>query len=421
MDDLFIKSVGYIKGKLEEANRTSYSNLMSKNFLFDNFECINTLNNLSRISLRKIRNLKNPKILNKTTKNKCLAETPELKQKKLKEKDQVRKKLKIELSMLQSNEILQTSAVLMPEALTIPGSEKPLISTKLSDTVCQTTSEKLKFCYVCKKTFMEAHFFYDQLCVDCSCINYAKRTQSCNFSGFVAVVTGCRIKIGYEICLYLLRNSCFVIGTTRFAKECFLRYQKEPDFEAFKARLRIYSLDLRDLSSLQQFARYLYKNYEKIDILINNAAQTLRRNPKFYENVLNIETNFSEINNSDAETIIVLTKLSVNSCQNLAASSSQIQLLPSDFFPNSDDFPVNILDKDGQQVDLTKKSSWKLEIDEVHPFEFVETQIINSWSPFFLCSMLKNLFLRKTNFETTERAQGKFIVNVSSMKVFKKV
>ena len=356
MDDLFIKSVAYIKEKLQATNKTSRSDPESANFLLDHQEYILHLFGQSRVSLRTIKNLKNAK--KRVEHNYFLIKTCELKQKKLKEKDLVHKKLKTELSMIENNQITNSSLITF-EASKLSNPEDTKINPFYE--LCQTTSEKSKYCYVCKKIVKEIHFFYDKLCFDCGCFNYAKRTQSCDFSGFVAVVTGCRIKIGYEICLFLLRNSCFVIGTTRFAKECFLRYKKEPDFEEFKNRLKIYSLDLRDLNGLQQFVGYLYGNYEKIDILINNAAQTLRRNVKFYESVMNIERNFLEFNSTDAELMIVPTKQLIieDGSQNLAlaAYSSQIQLLPSDFSPNLNDFPQNVLDKDGQQVDLSKKSS----------------------------------------------------------------
>ena len=276
-------------------------------------------------------------------------------------------------------------------------------------------------CYICKQKFHETHFFYDKLCDKCASFNYIKRTQNCDFAGRVAVVTGCRIKIGYEICLYLLRHNCYVIGTTRFAKECFIRYSKEPDFDSFKSRFQIYSLDLRDLSGLYEFIAYLYKTCTRLDILINNAAQTLRRNVKFYDNILEIESRPLEFKSADADSVLISsTNKSLEFDNNqqelsLSAYQSQIRILPSDFSPNLDDFPKNTIDKDGQQVDLTYKSSWNLEVDEINVFEFAETQIINTWSPFILCSKLKDLFLRGRAESPSSPTYAKYIINVSSM------
>ena len=152
------------------------------------------------------------------------------------------------------------------------------------------TIEDSMTCHICMRSYNERHFFYGKLCPECAKLNYEKRNQKCDFTGLVAVVTGCRIKIGYEICLYLLRNGCKVIGTTRFAKDAFTRYSKEPDFDSFKHLLTIYPLDLRDLNAINKFIKNLYETQSKLDILINNAAQTLRRNIQFYKHLMDTET-----------------------------------------------------------------------------------------------------------------------------------
>jgi len=149
---------------------------------------------------------------------------------------------------------------------------------------------KLK-CYVCKKvTLTRRHHFYDQLCFDCAEFNYAKRLGKCDLDNKIAVVTGCRIKIGYEICLFLLRSKCKVVGTTRFPKDAFRRFSKEADFDQFKHLLVIYPLDLRHLPSVNGFIKYLHSSLSKLDILINNAAQTLRRSVHFYKHLLDVES-----------------------------------------------------------------------------------------------------------------------------------
>ena len=290
--------------------------------------------------------------------------------------------------------------------------------------------ELIQICYICKNKYRRVHFFYDKLCPACAELNYKKRTQDCDFTGKIAIVTGCRIKIGYQICLYLLRKNCMVIGTTRFSKDSFLRFSKEPDFSNFKHLLKIYPLDLRDLHGVDKFISYLYSNFKKIDILINNAAQTLRRNVLFYKHLLDIEARPLESFNDDAIFEILPSKhfelwrslanspsllpmldfsdeTKINE-MSLTVLQSQIPILDDDFKPDVSKFPLNILDKDQQQVDLSNKNSWKLEIDEINMFEFAETQFINTWSPFFLCSKLKQLM-------TKDEYEARFIVNVSSM------
>jgi NAD(P)-dependent dehydrogenase (short-subunit alcohol dehydrogenase family) len=294
-----------------------------------------------------------------------------------------------------------------------------------------------KKCYICKIKYSEVHSFYDQLCFQCAKINYDKRNQNFNFEGKIALVTGCRIKIGYQICLFLLRNKCRVIGTSRFSKDAFLRFSKEQDFDSFKELITIFPLDLRDIRSVDKFITYLNTNFEKLDILINNAAQTLRHSTQFYKHLLDIETkplesfqnveiykilpyqdrelwskstNISMIEGNDHNTVAccVDNEDTNNNDVSLSFMQSQIKILKEDFTPDTRYFPINILDKDQQQVDLTEKNSWKLEIDDINLFEFAETQFINSFSPFFLCSRLKKLM-------SNGDYESRYIVNVSSM------
>ena len=152
----------------------------------------------------------------------------------------------------------------------------------------EPTEEKklpnLRSCYTCKIRFRNLHHFYDQLCESCAPFNYDKRHQTADMSGRVAVVTGSRVKIGYQTVLKLLRAGCEVVATTRFPNNAVEQYRKESDFEEWKDRLHIYGLDLRDVTGLEALTRYLKLKYGKkgIDILINNACQTVRRPGGYY-------------------------------------------------------------------------------------------------------------------------------------------
>lgn len=344
-------------------------------------------------------------------------------------------KLKNRKRKAENEELIIKNCVLKKKKLL----EKELVNSKLQDKKAIKENEnfshkenevkhtiRLDFminCYVCKNLFNERHFFYDRLCPSCAKLNYEKRINNkWDFTGKIAIVTGCRIKIGYEICLFLLRNGCFVIGTTRFSKDAFLRYSKESDYDTFKERLLIYPLDLRDLRSINRFIDYLNYTQNKIDILINNAAQTLRRNIKFYEHLLDIESKpLEDFKDPSIRKVLCLSQNSLefeinkeivpkldNSNFSLSVVQSQFPLLKDDFQPKLEDFPKNILDKDNQQVDLTFKSSWSLQLDEIEMFEFAETQVINAWAPFLLISKLKQLMMISPE-------EPKFIVNVSSM------
>ena len=128
-------------------------------------------------------------------------------------------------------------------------------------------------CYICKREFTQVHFFYDALCPDCAVFNYAKRFQTVSLEGQVALITGSRLKIGYQATLMMLRAGARVIATTRFPVDCALRYSREKDFEQWKGRLHIYGLDLRHTPSVELFCNAIEQKYDRLDLLINNAAQ----------------------------------------------------------------------------------------------------------------------------------------------------
>ncbi|CAJ1953857.1 unnamed protein product [Cylindrotheca closterium] len=147
-----------------------------------------------------------------------------------------------------------------------------------------TVLPKLRSCYACKVRYRVLHQFYDQLCPDCAKLNWEKRHQTANLKGKVAVVTGSRVKIGFQTCLKLLRAGATVVATTRFPNSAAEAYQSEPDFDQFKDRLQIYGLDLRDVTGIEAFCRFLKLTYSEcgIDMLINNACQTIRRPTGYY-------------------------------------------------------------------------------------------------------------------------------------------
>jgi len=144
-------------------------------------------------------------------------------------------------------------------------------------------------CYVCKKEYTNLHFFYDTMCVECGDFNYHKRFQTVDLHGKVAFITGSRLKIGYHVTLMLLRAGVRVIATTRFPVDSAQRFAKEDDFQLWKDRLHIYGLDLRHIPSVEIFAGYVEQTYNRLDILINNAAQTVRRPPGFYAHLMEPE------------------------------------------------------------------------------------------------------------------------------------
>lgn len=151
---------------------------------------------------------------------------------------------------------------------------------------------KCRSCYVCKIRYRDLHHFYDQMCPSCATLNWIKRHQSADMTGRVAIITGSRVKIGLQTCLKLLRAGATVVATTRFPNAAADVYRREADFDRWKDRLQIYGLDLRDVTGLEAFTRFLKMTYSSgIDVVINNACQTIRRPRGFYVPLVEKELN----------------------------------------------------------------------------------------------------------------------------------
>jgi len=286
-------------------------------------------------------------------------------------------------------------------------------------------------CYVCKRPFSKLHRYYDSLCEDCGEFNYARRTQSADLSGHYALVTGARVKIGYQTALKLLRAGAHVIVTTRFPVDAVGRYAEESDFPQWRERLQIHGLDLRHTPSVELFTRFLTERLPRLDHLINNACQTVRRPAGFFQHLLARESEplaalpaawrgplarHAEVRNAlsgvrgsrgDATLVASDTPLPAEGLLHSAALS-QRRYLDEDFLDGPALFPPGAFDEDGQQVDLRELNSWRLRLHEVETPELLEVHFVNAIAPFILNARLKPLMLR-----TPER--HKHIVNVSAM------
>ncbi len=289
-------------------------------------------------------------------------------------------------------------------------------------------------CYVCKEVFTTLHHFYDTMCTPCGDFNYAKRFQTADLTGQVALVTGSRLKIGYHITLMMLRAGATVIATTRFPIDSALRYAKEKDFETWGHRLKIHGLDLRHIPSVEIFCDYIELQYDRLDILINNAAQTVRRPAGFYKHLLaQEECNIAElppmVRNVLSSHEACLRELGVMSAKvedqnknlpvswhgkqvgiglSASAKSSQIAYNIDHSLTTDEVFPTGKMDADLQQVDLRKTNSWRLKLGEIHTYEMLEVQLVNSVAPFVLCNRLVHLMKK-------ENTGMKHIINVSAM------
>lgn len=282
-------------------------------------------------------------------------------------------------------------------------------------------------CYICKQDYSELHEFYDQLCPTCAALNFRKRTESADLSGRVALLSGGRVKIGYQSGIKLLRAGAQLIVTTRFPRDAAQRYSQEEDFEDWQDRLQIYGLDLRHTPSVEGLCRYLNQNLSRLDFIINNACQTVRRPPEFYRHMLDKETGslaelperasrllneYEALRSTDlgegSESGLIASQGGDLSGLTHAAALSQAAIDQEDFNVSEHLFPAGKLDQDLQQVDLRDRNSWRLLMHEVSSVELMEVQLVNAIAPFLLNARLKPLLMRGTE-------KDRHIVNVSAV------
>jgi NAD(P)-dependent dehydrogenase (short-subunit alcohol dehydrogenase family) len=282
-------------------------------------------------------------------------------------------------------------------------------------------------CYICKKDYSTIHHFYDQLCPPCAELNFRKRTELADLRGRVALLTGGRVKIGYQAGLKLLRAGAQLIVCTRFPHDSAARYAQEPDFAEWGTRLEIFGLDLRHTPSVEAFCQHLLKTRQRLDFIINNACQTVRRPPDFYRHMMEGENaslnhmpeNIQRLLGAyeglrgysllpEGGPVALESPLAGAAGLTHAAQLSQVALLPEELAAQKHLFPEGRLDQDLQQVDLRDRNSWRLRLDEVPSVELLEVHLVNAVAPFILNARLKPLMLR-----TPER--DKHIVNVSAV------
>ena len=285
-----------------------------------------------------------------------------------------------------------------------------------------------RHCYVCKRAFVKVHRYYDSMCDECGDFNYAKREQTADLSGHYAVVTGARVKIGFQASLKLLRAGAHVIVTTRFPVDAAERYSKEPDFQSFGEHLQIHGLDLRHTPSVELFTRFLLERLPRLDYILNNACQTVRRPAGFFAHLLDkeaqsptalpagcrsilashLELRGAVAGSLPAEAGRLVGTMPTGEGLLHSAALSQRRYLDEDFVAGQHVFPAGQYDEDRQQIDLREINSWRLRLHEVATAELLEVQLVNAVAPYILNARLKPLMLATPG-------RHKHIVNVSAM------
>lgn len=250
-------------------------------------------------------------------------------------------------------------------------------------------------CYICHSPYRQVHHFYHWLCPACAVTNFSRRTATVDLTGRRALVTGGRIKIGYEAALKLLRCGASVIVTTRFPRDAAVRYTNEPDFADWQDRLQIYQADFRDVRGLLELVERLQGELPALEIVINNAAQSVRNSAAYVDRLQNLEAN---------------TRLEANQTSLIAVEKKGggSAFVGESAVRPSVSSTLLMLDRHGELVDEREDHSWTHQLGDVAPVDVLETLLINANAPCLLASKLKPLFLRST-------FADRYIINVTGL------
>jgi NAD(P)-dependent dehydrogenase (short-subunit alcohol dehydrogenase family) len=276
------------------------------------------------------------------------------------------------------------------------------------------TLGKARACYICKERYREVDAFYHQLCPTCAALNRSRRDARTDLSGRRALLTGGRAKIGMYIALRLLRDGAHTTITTRFPTDAVRRFTDMHDSSQWLHRLSIVGIDLRDPSQVVELADAVAAQ-GPLDILINNAAQTVRRTPGAYAQLIAAESaplpdgprpELIELGYSvgDAPAAIgahhAIHELTPHALTALALTSGSASLERI--------AEQTAIDAGGLVPDLDAVNSWTRRVHEVDPVELLEVQLCNVIAPFVLISRLRASMAAAT-------ARRKYVVNVSAM------
>jgi NAD(P)-dependent dehydrogenase (short-subunit alcohol dehydrogenase family) len=252
-------------------------------------------------------------------------------------------------------------------------------------------------CYVCKQRFVEVDAFYHQLCPECAALNHAKREARTDLHGRRALLTGGRAKIGMYIALRLLRDGAHTTISTRFPRDAAQRFAALEDSGDWLDRLRIVGIDLRDPAQAVKLADTVAEA-GPLDILINNAAQTVRRSAAAYAPLNEAER--APLPAGPLPEIVTLGR------PEPAGQAALALLAGANVDPGA--AVAAAADAAGLLPDLAPVNSWVQRVDEVDPLELLEVQLCNATAPFILVSRLRPAL-------AASAARRSYVVNVSAM------
>ena len=279
-------------------------------------------------------------------------------------------------------------------------------------------------CYVCKEDYTVVDAFYHQLCPACAALHHAKRDARTDLTGRRALLTGGRAKIGMYIALRLLRDGADLTITTRFPKDAVRRFRAMDDSADWIDRLHVVGIDLRDPSQVVSLADHVAAQ-GPLDILINNAAQTVRRSPGAYTRLA--EAELAPVGDDDVRMITTFGQTSDAHPRALAGSVSELtspalaieratrdaaELVQQSLTAEAASLERLVagtgIDAGGLIPDVAETNSWVATVEQVDPMELLEVQLCNQTAPFILISRLRPAL-------AASPARRTYIVNVSAM------
>jgi NAD(P)-dependent dehydrogenase (short-subunit alcohol dehydrogenase family) len=277
------------------------------------------------------------------------------------------------------------------------------------------TLVRARACYVCKRRYHEVDAFHHQLCPACAERNHARREARTDLTGRRALLTGGRAKIGMYIALRLLRDGAHTTITTRFPRDAVRRFSAMDDSADWLDRLRIVGIDLRNPGQVVALADSVAEQ-GPLDILINNAAQTVRRSAQAYAALAQAES--APLALASVPEVIVFGQAGGPAQPVLAGpapahwtptpqSLTALALTAGSASPERI-AAASAIDAGGLVPDLDPVNSWIQRVHEVDPVELLEVQLCNTTAPFILIGRLRAAMAASS-------ARRTYVVNVSAM------
>ncbi|MFC9793973.1 SDR family NAD(P)-dependent oxidoreductase [Streptomyces sp. NPDC057695] len=282
--------------------------------------------------------------------------------------------------------------------------------------------QRPRSCYVCKTRFVEVDYFYHQLCQKCAAENRTKREARADLTGKRALLTGGRAKIGMYIALRLLRDGAHTTITTRFPKDAIRRFKAMEDSGDWMHRLEVVGIDLRDPAQAVALADRMTEA-GPLDILINNATQTVRRLPSAYAALVEGESAglpagelpahhvIGAFNSGAVGELVGSSELPAG-VRDLAAQQVADLALVAGNATIAKHLDGTAIDAGGLVPDVVDSNTWVQSIEQISPVELLETQLCNYTAPFILISKLRPVMAEAARKAASGRS---YVVNVSAM------